>query len=114
MIEADRATEWHAAFTEKVRRYIDVYLRDDWRASLDMWPLILTITTSDVRVHSLAALAERVTLSEGGARITGSFRFAALDDLRTAGPFAPIWSVGGRSERLALLAPHARRDTERP
>jgi hypothetical protein len=34
-IEADRATERHQAFAAKVRRYVDLYLRDDWRADLD-------------------------------------------------------------------------------
>jgi hypothetical protein len=101
-IEADRATEREGAFARKLRRYIEFYRSDAWRASFGAWPLILTVTTSDAHARSLCRLADRVTRSEGGTRITHAFRFASLDDLRMAGPLAPIWHVAARVDRCAI------------
>jgi hypothetical protein len=106
-IEADRATERESAFARKLRRYIELYRADVWRASFGAWPLILTVTTSDAHARSLCRLADRVTRSEGGASIAHAFRFASFDDLRVAGPLAPIWHVAARVDRCALLEPSA-------
>jgi hypothetical protein len=100
-IEADRATEWYSAFALKVRRYVELYRGDAWRASLRVWPLILTVTTSDARARSLTRVAERVTRDEGASRITRAFRFVSLDELRERGPLARIWQVG--AERMGIL-----------
>src|SRR5207247_1495672 len=61
-IEADRSTEHDQAFAAKVRRYVQLYLADAWRAALASWPLILTITTSDARARELARVAHRVAV----------------------------------------------------
>lgn len=102
-IEVDRATERVAAFERKVERYVELYLRDAWRASFGTWPLILTITTSDAHARSLCRLAERVTCHGGGARIAHSFRFACFDGVRRTGPLAPIWQVAGTADCSAIL-----------
>lgn len=102
-IEADRATEWQSAFASKVRRYIDLYRRDEWRRSVATWPLILTVTTSDAHARSLARLANRITTSDGVGRITRSFRFSSLDAIRVSGALAPIWYVDGSAEGTAIL-----------
>lgn len=103
-VEADRSTEWQRAFAEKVRRYVDLYLRDDWRASITTWPLVLTITTSSTHARSLARVARGVAVTSGVARIADAFRFTTMDELRTHGPFAPIWMVGERADRTEILA----------
>lgn len=102
-IEADRATEWQSAFASKVRRYIDLYRRDEWRRSMAAWPLVLTVTTSDAHARSLARLANRITADDGAARITRSFRFTSLEAIRVGGALAPIWYVDGSAEGTAIL-----------
>jgi hypothetical protein len=107
-IEADRGTEREQAFANKVRRYVDLYRDERWRSVLGVWPLILTVTTSEQRARSLCRLAVRVAEAEGGARIRRSFRFASLDELRRRGAFAEIWHLGPSAERgLILNAPDA-------
>lgn len=103
-IEADRSTEWQRAFAEKVRRYVDLYLRDEWRASISTWPLVLTVTTSPTHARSLARVAHGVAAPSGAARIARAFRVTTMDELRTRGPFAPIWVVGERADRTEILA----------
>lgn len=105
-IEADRATERHQAFARKVRRYVDLYLGDRWRAELISWPQILTVTTSDQRARSLADLAHDEAVRYGGARIAKSFRFISFDELAAHGPFAVTWHVGGGGGREPILMPH--------
>lgn len=102
-IEADRATEREHAFANKVRRYVDLYREDRWRCVLGIWPLILTVTTSERRARSLCRLAVRVAEAEGGARIRRSFRFASLDELRRRGAFEEIWHLGLGAERGFIL-----------
>jgi len=102
-IEADRATEREHAFANKVRRYVDLYRDDRWRSVLGIWPLILTVTTSEQRARSLCRLAVRVAEAEGGARIRQSFRFAPLDELRLRGAFEAIWHLGLGAERGLIL-----------
>jgi hypothetical protein len=104
-IEADRATERESAFARKLLRYIELYRADDWRASFGAWPLILTVTTSDAHARVLCRLAHRITLRDGGLRIAGSFRFTSLAELRMEGPFAPIWHVAGRVDRVPVIEP---------
>jgi hypothetical protein len=101
-IEADRATERRQAFARKVRRYVDLYLRDDWRQALGAWPLILTVTTSAARARSLAELAHETAQREGGARIAHAFRAMGSDELRALGPFGATWHVGGGAARALL------------
>jgi hypothetical protein len=103
-IEADRATEREHAFANKVRRYVDLYRDDRWRSVLGIWPLILTVTTSEQRARSLCRLAVRVAETEGGARIKRSFRFASLDELRRRGAFEEIWHQGQSAERSLILS----------
>jgi hypothetical protein len=105
-IEADRATERHQAFARKVRRYVDLYLGDRWRAELGYWPQILTVTTSDQRARSLADLAHDEAVRYGGARIAKSFRFISFAELAAHGPFAVAWHVGGGVGREFILASH--------
>lgn len=102
-IEADRATEREHAFANKVRRYVDLYRDDRWRSVLGIWPLILTVTTSEQRARSLCRLAVRVAEAEGGARIRQSFRFASLDELLRRSAFDEIWHMGLGAERGLLL-----------
>lgn len=101
-IEADRATERRQAFARKVRRYVDLYLRDDWRKALGAWPLILTVTTSDARARSLAELAHETAQREGGGRIAHAFRAIAAEELRVRGPLGARWHVGGSAARVLL------------
>ncbi len=101
-IEADRSTEWNRAFAGKVRRYIDLYHRDTWRGAIATWPLVLTVTLSEVRAQSLARVTQRVVDAEGGSRIARAFRFASLEELSRRGPFEPIWYVGDGAGRLAI------------
>jgi len=103
-IEADRSTEWQRAFAEKIRRYADLYLRDEWRASISTWPLVLTVTTSPTHARSLARVAHGAAVASGAARIARAFRVTTMDELRTRGPFAPIWMVGERADRTEILA----------
>lgn len=103
-VEADRSTEWQRAFAEKIRRYADLYLRDEWRASISTWPLVLTVTTSPTHARSLARVAHSVAVASGAARIARAFRVTTMDELRTHGPFAPIWTVGERADRTEILA----------
>ena len=102
-IEADRATEREHAFANKVRRYVDLYRDERWRSVLGIWPLILTVTTSEQRARSLSRLAFRVAETDGGARIRQSFRFASLDELRRRGAFEEIWHLGPGAERGLIL-----------
>jgi hypothetical protein len=103
-IEADRATEREHAFANKVRRYVDLYRDDRWRSVLGIWPLILTVTTSEQRARSLCRLAFRVAETEGGARIRQSFRFASLDELLRRSAFEEIWHMGLGAERGLILS----------
>jgi len=102
-IEADRSTERHQAFAEKVRRYVEVYRRDEWRGAMSTWPLILTVTTSDAHARSLARLAHRVAIADGGCRIAGAFRFTSVDEIRASGALASIWHLGESSDRVSIL-----------
>jgi hypothetical protein len=102
-VEADRSTERHQAFADKVRRYVQLYLRDDWRVSLGVWPLVLTITTSDAHARSLARLARDVANAEGGARIARAFRCSSFDAVCARGALGSIWHVGDRGDAVAPL-----------
>jgi len=102
-VEADRSTEWQHAFARKVRRYVQLYLRDDWRASLGVWPLVLTITTSDAHARSLARLAHGVANAEGGSRIARGFRCSSFSAVCARGPLASIWHIGDRGDEVAPL-----------
>ena len=101
-IEADRSTEHDEAFASKVRRYVQLYLADAWRTALASWPLILMITTSDVRARELARVAYRVCASEGGLRIAKAFRATSLEHFSTS-PFGPIWYLGVSASRVGIL-----------
>ncbi|MGH2490642.1 MAG: replication-relaxation family protein [Candidatus Limnocylindria bacterium] len=102
-VQADRSTEWQHAFAEKVRRYVALYARDQWRATLVVWPLVLTITTSDAHARSLARLAYRVATGEGGSRIARAFRCSSFEALCARGPLSSIWHVGDFGDDVALL-----------
>lgn len=102
-IEADRSTEPSAAFADKVRRYVELYRGDSWRNGMRAWPLVLTVTTTDAHARSLAALTQRVATDEGGGRIARSFRFTHDAELRSAGPLAAIWCVGGEPMRAPMI-----------
>lgn len=113
-IEADRATEREHAFANKVRRYVDLYLADNWRDVLAPWPLILTITTSDERARFLARLAYRVACAEGGRAICGFFRSTSLDELLRRGPYEDIWRVGESGDRTLIFRAHYADGTRTP
>jgi hypothetical protein len=102
-IEADRSTEWLSAFATKVRRYVDLYRREEWRRAMGAWPLVLTVTTSDTHACSLARVAQRVAVAEGGSPIARAFRFTSVDKLGTRGALAQIWHIGGTNEQVAIL-----------
>lgn len=102
-VEADRSTEWQHAFADKVRRYVELYSGEHWRASLVVWPLVLTITTSDAHARSLARLAYRVAAGEGGSRIARAFRCSSFETLRARGALAPLWHVGDQGDDVTLL-----------
>ena len=104
-VEADRSTEWYSAFGNKVRRYVELYRAEEWRAALATWPLVLTVTTSDAHARSLARVAERVARAEGGTRIARAFRCTSLDELHRRGPFGTIWRVGASGEATAIFDP---------
>lgn len=101
-IEADRSTEHDAAFTRKIRRYIRLYLADDWRSRLRTWPLVLTVTTSEERAQRLAELAHATLRAESVTRIAQTFRCTSLERLERDGPLAAIWRVGGSAKHWPL------------
>ncbi len=104
-IEADRGTERTRVFSRKVAGYLDLYRSGTWRAHLPVWPLVLTVTPSERRATNLRRATEALLRARPeGARIAQAFRFAALEDLRSAsGPLAEIWQVAGRAGRHPLI-----------
>ena len=108
-IEADRSTEHEDAFAQKVRRYVQLYLADDWRAAISSWPLILTITLSGARARELARIAQKVAVSEGGARIARAFRATSIGVLRAERPFGSIWYLGTDAVPVGILERDAAR-----
>jgi hypothetical protein len=102
-MEADRSTEHDEAFATKVRRYVQLYLADEWRTAISSWPLILTVTLSDVRARAIARVCQRVAIAQGGSRIARAFRTTSLDALRRESAFASIWYLGSTAERIGIL-----------
>ena len=104
-IEADRGSERSAYFGRKVGRYLDLYRDGCWRARLPVWPLVLTVTTTERRANELRRATEVILgVRSEAARVSKAFRFTSLNALRRiGGPFAEIWQVAGRTGQFPLI-----------
>lgn len=110
-VEIDLATEGTRFYSAKVRRYLDYYRSDAWRAKLHTWPAVLTVTPTAQRAGALRVATESVLASDA-ERIAQAtrFAFASLDDLLAAhGPLGAIWQVAGR-DGLHGLIPEERQE----
>lgn len=100
-LEVDRATERPAAFARKIRAYLDWHWSGTWRQHLKVWPLVLVVTPTALRGLSLRRTTETVLAGFGGEGT--EFRFAQLEEVLDAGPFAAIWQVAGHPGVAPLL-----------
>ena len=107
-LEVDRGSERPAAFARKIRAYLEWHWSGTWRDHLTVWPLVLVITPTALRAVSLRRTTETAVAGFGGEGT--EFRFAPLEHLQDAGPFATIWQVAGRPGVEPLLVSDAAPD----
>ena len=62
-IEVDLGTEGTRRFARKMSQYLQLYRSGRWQACLDVWPVVLTITTSAARATALRRATEPLLLS---------------------------------------------------
>lgn len=104
-LEVDMATETHARFAQKVRRYLAYKESRLFRYRLGGRAFrVLTVAPTASRVLSLRRVAER----EGAQR---AFWFATLSDVTADAVSLPIWRVGGEDGRASLVGSGERRSS---
>ena len=106
LVEVDLGTEGTRFFGRKIQRYLDLFRSSSWRHHLPIWPVIITVTPSEVRTAALQRCTETVLARQSDhdkLRAETEFAFAALPRLVAEGPLAKIWRVAGRSDEHFLL-----------
>jgi len=106
-IEVDLGTEGTRRFAGKIAQYLRLYRSGVWRSALTVWPLVLTITTSNGRATALRRVTEPLLAAQRGPqRLAGiiEFDFCALADFTGApGPLGPIWQMAGQPGPHAIF-----------
>lgn len=110
-IETDLGSEGTRFFARKMERYVALHEDGAWREFVRVWPLIVTVTLTDVRAASLHRATDALFNSRYMYSRALSAYFLSLDSLRTSGLSAPCYALNNK-ERVPLLdvAEIARRD----
>ena len=96
-LEVDMATETHARFAQKIRRYLAYKEERLFRYRFGGTAFrMLTAATTTTRVRSLKRVAE----GEGARRV---FWFAGLGDIAPETIGDPVWSLAGEDEKASLI-----------
>jgi hypothetical protein len=106
-VEIDTGTERTTRFVQKIREYISAWRDGGWRERLESWPMVLTVTVTQMRASVLRHGTDELLRSQrDAARLARAteFDFAALVDVRgPRGPLGEIWQVAGREGVHALV-----------
>ena len=105
-IEIDLGTAGSRFFQAKVERYLKLYRSGLWQQSLEIWPIVLTVTPTATRSALLKRSTETVLRSEPHRERLmqeTEFAFTELDRVLTEGPLAAIWHLAGQDGTHHLL-----------
>lgn len=107
-IEIDLGTEGSRFFARKISRYLELFRSGNWKPNLSSWPVVLTVTKSEVRAAALKRATEALLASQPDAvdlRQATEFSFSSLADLLGQdGPLGDIWQMAGHKGRRALIS----------
>jgi hypothetical protein len=109
LLEIDLGTEGTQFFARKVARYIELFRSGTWQRRFPIWPVVLIVAPTDLRVASIKRAAETVFERQGDPEKLSKqmeFWFAAQPRVIADSPLARIWSVAGCKAERALLEDH--------
>jgi hypothetical protein len=95
-VETDMGTATAREWYEKAARYRRLRESREWQVSLDVWPKLLVVTTSESREKLLA----KVTLEADPKEV---YRFSTFAQVLEQGPTGRIWSSAMQADRAGLL-----------
>ncbi|MDQ2767657.1 MAG: replication-relaxation family protein [Gemmatimonadota bacterium] len=102
-VEVDLGTEGTRFFAKKIPRYIELHRYGRWRSFIPVWPLVLTVTPTDTRAHSLcSATSAALRYEYARPQTDNTFRFISIDELRSGDALRVPWRVAGTAERMPL------------
>ena len=105
-VEVDLGTEGSRAFMLKVDRYLRLYESGTWQQTLELWPIILTVTPTKRRSDLLKRSTETVLRSRPNSEqliAETEFAFAQIDELLGRSPLDPIWQFAFHDGTHQLL-----------
>ena len=105
-VEIDLGTAGSRFFQSKVDRYLKLYRSAIWQRSIEIWPVVLTVTPTATRSALLKRSTETVLRAEPQRERLmqeTEFAFTELERVVTDGPLAPIWQLAGQDGYHQLL-----------
>ena len=105
-VEIDLGTAGSRFFQSKVDRYLKLYRSAIWQRSIEIWPVVLTVTPTATRSALLKRSTETVLRAEpqrDRLMQETEFAFTELERIVTEGPLASIWQLAGQDGHHQLL-----------
>ncbi len=100
-IEVDLETEMRSTFKRKVKQYIEYFLREEWKKSLNYFPVIGVITLTQRRVDNLTLDTKEVLNEFTNPLIF--FKFTTFDEIDRQGIAGTIWKTVNSDTKLDKL-----------